>query len=58
MNRQNSNASMPYRDPDRDSLEAYGEEDRFAEDAASLIGVYNDDRKHGKGKGMLEPEAV
>lgn len=49
---------MPYRDPDRDSLEAYGEEDRFAEDAASLIGVYNDDRKHGKGKGMLEPEAV
>ena len=42
--RQNSGGSLPNKDPDRDSLDEYGE-DRFDEDAASLIGAYNDDRR-------------
>ena len=47
VNRQNSGASLPNRDPDRDSLDDY-EDDRFEEDAASLIGAYNDDRRANK----------
>lgn len=43
INRQNSGGSFPNRDPDRDSLDEYGE-DRFGEDTGSLIGAYNDDR--------------
>ena len=42
--RNNSTGSFANRDPDRDSLDDYGE-DKFGEDAGSLIGEYNDDRK-------------
>ena len=44
MNRNGSRSSLPNRDPDRDSLDEYGE-DKFGEDAGSLIGEYNDDKK-------------
>ncbi|XP_028417506.1 fibronectin type III domain-containing protein-like [Dendronephthya gigantea] len=55
ISRQDSGVSDPNRDPDRDSLDDYGE-DRFDEDAASLIGAYNDDRRHNKA--VDEPEFV
>ena len=45
-NRNNSTGSFANKDPDRDSLDDYGE-DRFGEDAGSLIGEYNDDRNTG-----------
>lgn len=44
MNKNGSLSSLPNRDADRDSLDEYGE-DRFGEDAGSLIGEYNDDTK-------------
>lgn len=44
LNRNNSRDSLPNKDADRDSLDDYGE-DKFGEDAASLIGEYNDDKK-------------
>ena len=55
VSRQDSGGSLPNKDPDRDSLDEYGE-DRFDEDAASLIGAYNDDRKANKY--VDEPEFV